>query len=100
MSCPFAKPWFLDRKLALGVSLYEHQWLYESPHSIYDDIRTGMTLSLRRALWSDFLEGTIRYTLEDVNIQLNSGFHGDEVVGKSSHVNSPKRAAGHSGSDQ
>jgi outer membrane protein insertion porin family len=36
-------------------------------------------LSLERALWSDFLIGSISYTLEDVGISLNSGFHDDEI---------------------
>ncbi|HTY88687.1 MAG TPA: outer membrane protein assembly factor BamA [Candidatus Acidoferrum sp.] len=72
----FIEPWFLNRKLALGVSFYRHQLNFESPNDIYDETRTGMTLSLRRALWSDFLEGSINYTLEDVGIDLNSGYHG------------------------
>jgi outer membrane protein insertion porin family len=76
----FVEPWFLDRKLALGVSLYRHQLNFESPHDIYDETRTGMSVSLRRALWSDFLEGTIRYTVEDVGIDLNGGYHDGKTV--------------------
>jgi outer membrane protein insertion porin family len=75
----FIEPWFLNRKLALGVDLYRHQLNFESPNNIYDEARTGMRLSLTRALWSDFFLGSISYTLEDVGINLNSGFHDNEV---------------------
>jgi outer membrane protein insertion porin family len=73
----FVEPWFLDRKLALGIDLYRHQLNFESPNNIYDETRTGMRLSLTRALWSDFIIGSISYTLEDVGISLNSGFHNE-----------------------
>ncbi|MGH7990551.1 MAG: outer membrane protein assembly factor BamA, partial [Limisphaerales bacterium] len=72
----FTEPWFLNRKLALGVDLYRHDWQFDSPHNIFDETRTGVGLSLKRALWSDFFIGTVGYTLEDVGIDLNSGFHG------------------------
>jgi outer membrane protein insertion porin family len=70
----FVEPWFLNRKLALGVDLYRHQMDYESPNNIYDETRTGMRLSLTRALWSDFFIGSIYYTLEDISISLNSPY--------------------------
>jgi outer membrane protein insertion porin family len=72
----FIEPWFLNRKLALGVDLYRHQLNFESPNNIYDETRTGMRLSLTRALWSDFFIGSVNYTVEDVGISLNSGWHG------------------------
>ena len=71
----FTEPWFLNRKLALGVSLYRNQLDYESPNNIYDESRTGARFSLTRALGSDFLIGSVSYTIEDVGIQLNSGWH-------------------------
>ncbi len=74
----FTEPWFLNRKLSLGVDLYRHQLDYESPNDIYDETRTGVRLSLTRALWSDFLIGSVNYTVEDVGISLNSGWHGAE----------------------
>ena len=64
----FVEPWFLNRKLAFGVDLYRHQWNFESPNNIYDEDRTGMRLSLTRALWSDFFIGSVSYTIEDVGI--------------------------------
>ncbi len=72
----FVEPWFLNRKLALGVDLYRHQLNFESPNNIYDETRTGVRLSLTRALWSDFLIGSVSYTLEDVGINLVSPYHG------------------------
>jgi outer membrane protein insertion porin family len=70
----YVEPWFLNRKLALGVDLYRHQLDYESPNNIYDETRTGMRVSLTRALWSDFFIGSIYYSLEDIQIQLNSPY--------------------------
>ena len=96
----FIEPWFLNRKLSFGVDLYRHQLNFESPNNIYDETRTGMRLSLTRALWSDFLIGSISYTLEDVGIDLNSGFHGNEtkvpeLPRYTAKIHSAKRAASH-----
>jgi len=74
----FVEPWFLNRKLALGVDLYRRQLDYDSPNSIYDEIRTGTRLSLTRALGSDFLIGSVSYTVEEVGINLNGGWHDTE----------------------
>jgi outer membrane protein insertion porin family len=72
----FTEPWFLNRKLILGVKLYRNQLNFESPHNIFDESRTGASASLTRALGSDFLLGTVSYTLEDVGITLNKPYHG------------------------
>jgi outer membrane protein insertion porin family len=71
----FVEPWFLNRKLSLGVDLYRHQLSYESPNNIFDETRTGGRLSLTRALGSDFLIGSVSYTAEQVGISLNSDYH-------------------------
>jgi outer membrane protein insertion porin family len=71
----FVEPWFMNYKLALGVDLYRHQLNFESPNNVYDESRTGMRLSLTRALWSDFFIGSISYTLEEVGITLNSPYN-------------------------
>ena len=76
----FIEPWFLNRKLSLSVDLYRHQLNFESPNDVYDETRTGLGLSLTRALGSDFLIGSVSYTLEDVGISLNSGYHGYETA--------------------
>ncbi len=65
----------MNRKLALGVDLYRHQLDFESPNNIYNETRTGARVSLTRALGSDFLIGSVSYTIEDVGINLNSGWH-------------------------
>ena len=72
----FVEPWFLNRKLSLGVDLFRHQLNFESPNNIYDETRTGGKVSLTRALGSDFLIGSVSYTVEDIGISLNSGWHG------------------------
>ena len=74
----FVEPWFLNRKLSLGVDLFRHQLNFESPNNIFDETRTGMKLSLTRALGSDFLIGSVSYAIEDVGISLNDGWHGGE----------------------
>jgi outer membrane protein insertion porin family len=71
----FIEPWFLNRKLSLGVDLYRHQLNYVSVNDIYDETRTGARVSLTRALGSDFLIGSVSYTLEDVGVNLNGGWH-------------------------
>jgi outer membrane protein insertion porin family len=87
----FVEPWFLNRKLSLGVDLYRHQLDFESPNDIYDETRTGMKLSLTRALWSDFFIGSVSYTIEDVGISLNPGWHGweDNITAQNPQVTPP-----------
>ena len=75
----YVEPWFLNRKLSLGIDLYRHQLYYESPNNIYDETRTGARFSLTRALGSDFVIGSAYYNIEQVGISLNSGWHGNEV---------------------
>jgi outer membrane protein insertion porin family len=75
----FVEPWFLNRKLALGVDLYRHEWDFDSPNNLYDETRTGVRLSLTRALWSDFVIGSVSYTVEDVGISMTTNSVGIEV---------------------
>lgn len=67
----YTEPWFLNRKLNFDIDIYHHQLDFESPNNIYDETRTGVKLSLARALWSDFFIGSIYYSPEDVGISLN-----------------------------
>jgi outer membrane protein insertion porin family len=71
----FVEPWFLNRKLSLGVDLYYRDLNFESPNNIYDETRAGAKVSLTRALGSDFLIGSVSATAENVGISLNSGWH-------------------------
>ncbi len=75
----FVEPWFLGRKLSLGVDLYYRDLYYLSPNNIYNLVRAGGRVSLTRALGSDFLIGSLSYTLEDVGVNLNSGFYGPSL---------------------
>jgi outer membrane protein insertion porin family len=71
----FVEPWFLDRKLALGVELYHRELSYVSLDSLYTETLTGGNVNLRRTLWNDFTIGSIGYTLENVGIDLNPSLH-------------------------
>ncbi len=62
----FVEPWFLDRKLSLGVDLYYRQLGFYS--DFFDERRAGGKVSLTRALGSDFLIGSVSYTAESVGI--------------------------------
>jgi outer membrane protein insertion porin family len=62
----FVEPWFLNRKLALGVDLFHND--YTSYFSdLYDLTETGGTLSLTKALPYNFI-GSISYTLENIGL--------------------------------
>lgn len=76
----YVEPWFLDRKLSLGVELYYRDLNFQSVGNIYDELRAGARISLTRALWSDYLMGTISYTVENIGIQLANGYHGPRMV--------------------
>lgn len=83
----FIEPWFLGKRLALGVDLYYHDWKYQSVDNIYDETRLGGRVSLTRALGNEFLIGSLSYTLEQIGILLNPGYHGwiyDGVPGSGS----------------
>jgi outer membrane protein insertion porin family len=76
----FVEPWFLDRKLALGVELYYRNLNFQSIGNLYDELRAGIRLSLTRALWSDYLMASVSYNIENVGILLANGFHGPRLV--------------------
>jgi len=62
----FIEPWFLDRRLALGVDLYHRDLRFYS--DLYDYERTGGRLSLTKQLWSPFWEGSVSYTVENMGL--------------------------------
>jgi outer membrane protein insertion porin family len=64
----FIEPWFLGRKLALGVDAYHRKLNYQSIENLYNETRTGTRFGLTRALGSDFLIGNVSYTIENVGI--------------------------------
>ena len=71
----YIQPWFLNRKLTLGVDFYRHQLDFQSPNDIYDESQSGARVSLSRALWSDFFIGSVSYTFEQIGISLNNPYH-------------------------
>jgi len=85
----FVEPWFLDRKLALGVDLYHRDADYYS--SDYKLQTLGGSLSLSKPL-SPFVRGTLSYSLEQfdvydvttnasVQIQAEEGIRNKSTVG-------------------
>lgn len=76
----FIEPWFLERKLTLGVSLYHNSASYLSVEDIYSETITGARVSLTRALGSDFLIGSVFYQVQNVGIDFESGIHGDRYI--------------------
>ncbi len=80
----FVEPWFLGRKLALGVDLYHRDLSYQSYGGLYDETRTGASLSLRRTLWNDFTIGGITYTIENVGIDLDPSLHPTRLIPRAS----------------
>jgi outer membrane protein insertion porin family len=61
----FIEPWFLDRKLSLGVDLYHREARYFS--DAYDQKNDGVRLSLGKPL-SRFTRGTLAYTIEQFEV--------------------------------
>ncbi len=67
----FIEPWFLNRKLQLGVDLYHRDLNFVSKDDLYSERHTGATVSLTKALGNEFLIGRIGYTLESAGININ-----------------------------
>lgn len=62
----FEEPWFLERELALGFSLYRSSSDYYN--NLYSETRTGGEVYLRKRLF-ELVEGRLGYTYELVDIQ-------------------------------
>jgi outer membrane protein insertion porin family len=75
----FIEPWFLGRKLALGVDLYYRELDYQSLNDLYYEYRAGAKVGLTRALGSDKLIGNISYTLEEARIKLTDNASSNAV---------------------
>ena len=82
----FLEPWFLGRKLQLGVNLYYRDLAYLSPNNLYTESQGGGKVGVTRALGSDFLRGGLNYTLEDIGIQLTSDAHPSNFLGVPANV--------------
>ncbi|EIP97657.1 outer membrane protein assembly complex, YaeT protein [Opitutaceae bacterium TAV1] len=62
----FEEPWFLERELALGFSLYRTSTDYDN--QLYNEVRTGANVYLRKRL-IELIEGKIGYTIEQVEMR-------------------------------
>ncbi len=61
----FEEPWFLQRELALGFSIYRTTSDFNSTY--YEEIRSGIETHIRKRLFN-WLEGQLSYTFEIVDI--------------------------------
>ena len=75
----FEEPWFLGRRLKFDVDLYYRDLNFQSLGDIYHETHAGGRFGLSRALRPNVIAG-LSYTIEDLGIFLNPGFHGKEVV--------------------
>jgi outer membrane protein insertion porin family len=95
----FEEPWLFGQKLRLTTELYHHEANYQSLDEIYNETRTGASVGIERALFEhqlggDFLRASIGGTVEDVGIELNSGFHGALPIGVDRSVAGPESGGG------
>ncbi len=69
----FTEPWFLGKKLALGIDLFHRFDYYDSLNGLYDETFDGATVSLTKALTRN-LSGTVSYTMEAAHVGITPGF--------------------------
>jgi outer membrane protein insertion porin family len=65
----FTEPWFLDRRLLLGVELFNHQSSYQS--SEYSENRTGGSVKLEKAL-NQFMRVSVQYSLQSIDVSVDN----------------------------
>ena len=83
----FIEPYFLGRRLALGVDLFHREVDYDSLNSMYDETYDGGTISLTKPLWRNF-KGSLSYTPQLVHVSMNSGFYTNNTTNIVSGTNS------------
>jgi outer membrane protein insertion porin family len=71
----FIEPWFLGKRLSFGVDLFDRQVYYNALQNDYYEAFAGGTLSLKKALGSQFLTGTVSYTMEEAHVSIPSGYY-------------------------
>jgi outer membrane protein insertion porin family len=60
--------------LSFGIDLFHRQNYYNALHGDYDETFDGGTLSLTKALGSQFLKGTVSYTMENAHVSITPDF--------------------------
>lgn len=61
----YVRPWFLNRRLALSMSVFQNDSQYFSDD--YDQRNTGFSIGLRKAL-TNRIRGGVTYTLEEIDV--------------------------------
>lgn len=67
----FEEPWLFERRIAGGFEIYRRESDFNS--SIYDELRTGINLFLRKRLIG-LISGQLSYTLESTELDFNNFF--------------------------
>jgi outer membrane protein insertion porin family len=65
----FVEPWFLDKRLLLGVDLFNNQSSYQS--SEYSTSRMGGSVKLEKSL-SQFVRVGVKYSLQTINLSVDN----------------------------
>lgn len=85
----FEEPWFLDRRLKLGIDLYHRDLQYLS--DIYDETQTGGSVSLTKLLYQDRFRGNyigkLGYTLESIDLD----FHDPSTISPEMQLENQRR---------
>jgi len=64
----FVEPWFTGRRLALTTELYYRELDYLSYNDLYNLEQVGARIGLSKALGSEFLIGSVSYTIENIGL--------------------------------
>jgi outer membrane protein insertion porin family len=76
----FTEPWFLGKRLIFDVDLFHRQNYFNALHNDYNETFDGGTISVTKALGSQFLRGTISYTMENVHLAISPGYEPYETT--------------------
>lgn len=86
----WSEPWFLDQKLTLGTELYHRRLDYQSIGNLYDEVRSGVRVSLSKALPRPLLLdsifgpgdliGSVYWNFENAGILFEDWVHGPITV--------------------
>jgi outer membrane protein insertion porin family len=76
----FIEPWFLGKRLIFDLDLFHRQTYFNALNGDYHEAFDGGTISLTKALGSQFLKGTISYTMENVHLSITPGYEPYETT--------------------
>ena len=72
----FVEPWFMDRKLSLGLDVFQHDRRFLSDD--YDQRNTGASASLGKKLIGPF-RGNLKYTFEEIVVDNVDELASDQI---------------------